>query len=246
VLTSAEFGDAYLRSGWASRYVYDLVRTHTLVLVGYQANDPPMRYLLEALEADRERYPDLQQVYAFASCPPGENEVTAALWEAKGVKPILYTTENGDHSPLYQTLREWKQYANDPTAWRRARLRQIFSEPAAAVEKERIDECLSLLRHGDASQLLGELSPEAEWLPLLAGGRVFDSGKAHPGDWIAKRLNDPEMIRACADLPTFDARTHWQIDRAVEHQRQTLPPVRHKAWQLILTAKRSSPSEDLD
>jgi NAD-dependent SIR2 family protein deacetylase len=26
VLTSAEFGDAYLRSGWASRYVYDLVR----------------------------------------------------------------------------------------------------------------------------------------------------------------------------------------------------------------------------
>jgi NAD-dependent SIR2 family protein deacetylase len=40
VLTSAEFGDAYLRSGWASRYVYDLVRTHTLVLVGYQADAP--------------------------------------------------------------------------------------------------------------------------------------------------------------------------------------------------------------
>ena len=53
VLTSAEFGDAYLRSGWASRYVYDLVRTHTLILVGYQADDPPMRYLLEALEADQ-------------------------------------------------------------------------------------------------------------------------------------------------------------------------------------------------
>jgi NAD-dependent SIR2 family protein deacetylase len=34
VLTSAEFGDAYLRSGWASRYVYDLVRAYTLVLVG--------------------------------------------------------------------------------------------------------------------------------------------------------------------------------------------------------------------
>jgi hypothetical protein len=35
VLTSAEFGDAYLRSGWASRYVYDVVRAHTVVLVGY-------------------------------------------------------------------------------------------------------------------------------------------------------------------------------------------------------------------
>src|SRR6056297_2105961 len=49
VLTSAEFGDAYLRSGWASRYVYDLVRAYTVVLVGYQADDPPMRYLLEVL-----------------------------------------------------------------------------------------------------------------------------------------------------------------------------------------------------
>jgi SIR2-like domain len=33
VLTSAEFGDAYLRSGWASRYVYDLARAYTVVLV---------------------------------------------------------------------------------------------------------------------------------------------------------------------------------------------------------------------
>jgi hypothetical protein len=216
------------------------------VLVGYQADDPPLRYLLEALEADRERYPDLQQVYAFASYPAGEKELTAALWEAKGVQPILYAIENGDHSPLYRTLREWKRYADDPTAWRAEQLREIFNEPAAAVEEERIEECLALLRHGDAPRLLGELSPEAEWLPLLAGRRVFDGGKAHPGDWIAKRLNDPEMIRACADLPAFDSRTHQQIDRAVEHRRETLPPIRHKAWQLILTAKRSSPSEDLD
>jgi NAD-dependent SIR2 family protein deacetylase len=39
VLTSAEFGDAYLRSGWATRYVYDLARVCTLVLVGYRADD---------------------------------------------------------------------------------------------------------------------------------------------------------------------------------------------------------------
>jgi hypothetical protein len=62
ILTSSEFGEAYLRSGWASRYVYDVVRVCTVVMVGYQADDPPMRYLLEALEADRERYPDLHQV----------------------------------------------------------------------------------------------------------------------------------------------------------------------------------------
>ena len=183
VLTSAEFGDAYLRSGWASRYVYDL-RTHTLVLVGYQADDPPMRYLLEALEADRERYPDLQQVYAFASFTAGEEEVTRALWRAKGVEPILYTANSCDHSALYDTLREWNRYADDPTAWRRERLQAILSESAANVAEDKIEECLSLLGHGDASQLLGELSPGAEWLPVLAGRHVFDAGRAHPGAWI--------------------------------------------------------------
>jgi hypothetical protein len=246
VLTSAEFGDAYLRSGWASRYVYDLVRTHTLVLVGYQADDPPMRYLLEALEADRDRYPDLQEVYAFASCSPGADAVTKALWQAKGVKPILYPTDNVDHSSLYQTLREWKQYQDDPTAWRRERLRDILSESPDAVTKERIDECASLLRHGDAAQLLGELSPEAVWLPVLVERRVFDDGKAHPGEWITKRIDDPEMIRACAALAAFGERTHWLIDRAVARERQNLSPVRLKAWQLMLAAKRSGATIDLD
>ena len=110
VLTSAEFGDAYLRLGWASRYIYDLVRAYTVVLVGYQADDPPMRYLLEALEADRERYPDLQKVYAFASCEPGNEELEGALWEAKAVEPILYTVIGGNHSALYDSLREWRRY----------------------------------------------------------------------------------------------------------------------------------------
>ena len=78
-----------------------------------------MRYLLEALEAGRGRYPDLQKVYAFASCEPGNEELVGALWEAKGVEPILHTMHGEDHSALYNTVRAWRQYAEDPTAWRR-------------------------------------------------------------------------------------------------------------------------------
>jgi NAD-dependent SIR2 family protein deacetylase len=126
VLTSAEFGDAYLRAGWAARYVYDLVRANTVVLVGYKADDPPMRYLLEALEADRERFPDLQKVYAFAPCELGEEKLEGALWRAKAVEPILYTANNDDHSSLYDSLREWQRYAEDPTAWRREQLRVVL------------------------------------------------------------------------------------------------------------------------
>jgi hypothetical protein len=60
VLTSADFGDAYLRDGWASRYIEDRLRQNILVLVGYSAEDAAMRLLLETLDADRERFPDLE------------------------------------------------------------------------------------------------------------------------------------------------------------------------------------------
>jgi NAD-dependent SIR2 family protein deacetylase len=43
IVTSADFGDAYLRSGWASRYIEDRMRLGTLVLVGYGAEDAAAR-----------------------------------------------------------------------------------------------------------------------------------------------------------------------------------------------------------
>jgi NAD-dependent SIR2 family protein deacetylase len=245
VLTSAEFGDAYLRSGWASRYVYDLVRADTVVLVGYQADDPPMRYLLEALEADRERYSDLQKVYAFASCTADREETVRELWRAKGVEPILYTTVNGEHTSLYESVREWCRYAEDPTAWRRERLRPIFEVDPAGLPEETLHICADLLSHGDATQLLGELSPPAVWLPVLAERRVLTGNGTNPGVWIAKHLNDPDMIRACGALDTFDDQTRWHISRANERERADLSPVRLRAWQLMLNAKRPRASEEI-
>lgn len=232
VLTSAEFGDAYLRSGWASRYVYDLARTHTLVLVGYQADDPPMRYLLEALEADRELYPDLRKVYAFGECSARDGETKEALWRAKGVEPILYRVDNNDHSSLYATLREWKVYQDDPTAWRRERLRGLLEEHPHPLSEEAIARCTALLSRGDASQLLGELSPDAAWLPILAERGALKHPL--PDVWIAGRINDPEMIRACAGLLPFDEQTRWRVKLALDGAGEELTDIREQAWRLML------------
>jgi hypothetical protein len=246
VLTSAEFGDAYLRSGWASRYVYDLVRACTVVLVGYEADDPPMRYLLEVLETDRERYPDLQKVYAFGSCVVGQEELKRALWQAKGVEPILYTTQDSDHSYLYRAVREWRRYAEDPTAWRRERLRGILSQDPEAIEEAIMQECVVLLGHGDASQILGELSPAAAWLPALIQNRAISKVRARYGEWVASRINDPEMIRACSDIHSIDEQSAWLIHRAMEHEQPNLTPARLRAWHLILSDKRKPRLEGFD
>ena len=89
IFTSADYGDAYMRSGWASRFFFDLVRCKTLVLVGYRAGDAPVRYLLNVLEADRNRFPDLRSVYAFDGINSDATEADAR-WDSLAVFPISY------------------------------------------------------------------------------------------------------------------------------------------------------------
>jgi hypothetical protein len=122
ILTSADFGDAYLRSGWASRYIEDRMRLGTLVLVGYGAEDAAMRLLLETLDADRDRFRDLHDIYAIER---GTTE-SASLWKAKGIKPI----EFADYEAIYGTLSEWARYATQPVEYRRARVRDILGTAA--------------------------------------------------------------------------------------------------------------------
>jgi len=121
VLTSADFGDAYLRDGWASQYVEDRMRLSNLVLVGYQAEDAALRLLLETLDADRERFRDLKDIYAIEK----RTEDSASMWKAKGIKPI----EFADYPDIYATLQEWARYTTQPTDYGRARVTSILTGP---------------------------------------------------------------------------------------------------------------------
>jgi hypothetical protein len=120
ILTSADFGDAYLRDGWASRYIEDRMRINTLVLVGYAAEDAALRLLLETLDADRDRFPDLNDIYAMEK----HSEDTASIWKAKGIKSVEFE----DYDAIYSTLGEWSEYATDPPAYSRNRIEEILRQ----------------------------------------------------------------------------------------------------------------------
>jgi hypothetical protein len=124
VLTSADFGDAYLRDGWAAQYIEDRMRLNTLVLVGYAAEDTAMRLLLETLDADRERFRDLKKIYAIER----QTAVSASIWNAKGIVPI----EFADYDQVYTTLAEWAAYAMDPAGYSGARLRTLLGTAPTA------------------------------------------------------------------------------------------------------------------
>jgi hypothetical protein len=125
VLTSADFGDAYLRDGWLSQYIEDRMRINTLVLVGYAAEDTAMRLLLDTLDADRDRFRDLKSVYALEMQKPG----SASIWKAKGIKPIEFL----GYDQMYATLAEWAVYAVNPSAYRSARIKGILGITPSSV-----------------------------------------------------------------------------------------------------------------
>jgi SIR2-like domain len=126
VLTSADFGDAYLRDGWASQYIEDRMRLGTLVLVGYSAEDAAMRLLLETLDADRDRFRDLKNIYAIER----GTQDSAALWKAKGITPIEFK----EFDDIYHTLAEWARYAMDPVAYQALKLSSILTTSVSVVK----------------------------------------------------------------------------------------------------------------
>lgn len=105
ILTDQDFGEFYLRRRVVPDIIYDAARLFNLILVGYSANDPPMRYLLNAVAADGSRFGDLKERFAFvgASAP---DPVALEDWRGRGITPIPYDATDG-HLTLLKTLERW-------------------------------------------------------------------------------------------------------------------------------------------
>jgi len=105
IVTDQDFGEFYLRRRAVPDFIYDAARLFHLVLVGYSANDPPMRYLLNAVAADGTRFDDLKERFTFF----GTNSFDPVVledWKGRGITPIPYDAVDG-HVALRHTLECW-------------------------------------------------------------------------------------------------------------------------------------------
>ena len=110
ILTDQDFGVFYLRRRVVPDLIYDATRLFHLVLVGYRADDPPMRYLLDAIAAEEGRFDDLKERFIFVSS--GETDAVALEdWRARGVVPIQYDDPDRDHKVLLRTLQRWADFS---------------------------------------------------------------------------------------------------------------------------------------
>lgn len=108
ILSDHDFGEFYLRRRSIPDFIYDAARLFNIVLVGYSANDPPMRYLLNAVAADGNRFEDLKERFTFIGSESFDN-IDLEDWKARGITPIPYLTKSGDHGALLEALTKWSK-----------------------------------------------------------------------------------------------------------------------------------------
>lgn len=125
VVTSGDFGLAYLTERWAARFLAELFRHYVVCFVGYRIGDPMLRYMMDALAADRVMGVETPQAWVLGACEPGQEQRQTNEWKAKGVTPILYNVPAGsyDHSALHQTLHAWAETYRDGRAGQRSHRR---------------------------------------------------------------------------------------------------------------------------
>lgn len=173
VLSDQDFGEFYLRRRVVPDFIYDAARLYHLVLVGYSANDPPMRYLLNAVAADGNRFDDLKERFTFfgASSP---DAVALADWNGRGITPIQYDSKNG-HDALRATLERWAALSaiNGRKEIVDAELRRIVKASRSAAKDSDRDLFDHFFRRSNASErvrlsaLVSDAKAEIEWLDAI-------------------------------------------------------------------------------
>jgi len=164
IISSADFGRAYLAEAWATRFVRELLRNYVIVLLGYRAGDPPVKYLLEGLHArnDGQTLP----IYAFDE---GSQAQVEQNWVHRGVTPIPYERQDTSHSGLWETLELWAKQVEDPDTWDKSVIRLAQRKPHEMNPFQR-GQVATFVRSKHGSQLFAAADP----LPPPHWIAVFD------------------------------------------------------------------------
>jgi hypothetical protein len=188
VMTSGDFGLAYLIERWASRFVGELFRNYVVCFVGYSIDDPVLRYMMDALAADRMLGEITPQAYALGAFEEGAERQKINEWKAKGVQPILYEVPAGskDHSALHRTLDDWAAtYRDGVLGKEQIVVNHAFTHPSA-----------SSVQDDFVGRVLWALSDESG----LPAKRFADFNPAPPLSWIPVLTENRFGV---ADLPRF-------------------------------------------
>jgi hypothetical protein len=221
VLTSGDFGLAYLTERWAARFVSELFRNYLVCFVGYSINDPVLRYMMDALAADRML--GAPQAYALGDCEPGLEKPKTIKWKAKGVTPILYeiTAGSHDHSALHKTLKVWAETYRDGTLGKeRIVVDYALARPSASTRQDDF-----------VGRMLWALSHESG----LPAKRFADSNPVPALEWLEAFSEDRYLH---GDLNRFGVPPRADVDDKLRFSLIKRPaPYPNAPWMSLVSAR---------
>lgn len=198
VVTSGDFGLAYLTERWAARFVSELFRNYVVCFVGYSINDPVLRYMMDALAADRRLGEVTPQAWALGECEPGKEHLKTNEWKAKGVTPILYNVPVGgkDYSALHQTLHAWAETYRDGVQGKEAIVvKHALTRPQESTQQDDF-----------VGRMLWALSDKSG-LPAKC---FADFNPAPSLDWLLEPFTHERFRHV--DLSRFAVQPHDEVD----------------------------------
>jgi hypothetical protein len=244
VLTSADYGDAYMRSGWTSRFLFDLCRCRTIVLLGYSAGDAPVRYFLNVLEADRQRFRDLRPVYALDAV--ATRDQADIRWAALAVEPIPYEYlpnvegQLTSHEALWSDLARLADLVERPRAVRREWTQAILAKPMAAASSAELDHAAWLFSgRRDLWSIAIPTISDGDWFDFFADRKLWTDRDAAwiLAAWLVRDLQSPERFRRATD---WLQRLGGPLADELAHRLQKIegvPPLWIKFWRLLTVSR---------
>jgi len=199
VVSSGDFGLAYLTERWAARFVSELFRNFTVCFVGYSINDPVLRYMMDALAADRLLGESPPEMFAFGSYSKSKEVDRASEWKAKNVTPILYR-EHRHHAYLHKTLRAWANtYRDGVRGKERIVVEYAIARPLASTKQDDfVGRMLWALsdKSGLPAKQFAEFNPvpSLDWLLEAFSDRRFTFGDLLRFD-VPPRINVDNELR---------------------------------------------------
>lgn len=176
VLTSGDFGLAYLIERWAARFVSELFRNYVVCFIGYSIDDPVMRYMVDAIAADRMLGEDAPQAFALGGFEAGKELKEKEEWESKNIIPILYesTNDSDGHFLLHKTIQAWAEtYRDGILGKERIVVDYALARPSASTrEDDFVGRMLWALSHesGKPAEHFANFNPvpPLEWLEAFS------------------------------------------------------------------------------
>lgn len=242
VLSSGDFGLAYLTERWAARFVSELFRNYTVCFIGYSIDDPVVRYMMDALAADKMLGEFVPEAYAFGSFSHGRKASANTEWRAKGVTPILYECfpDSNDHSLLHRTLWSWADtYRDGSQGKERIVTEYAMARPIGSTEEDnfvgRMLWALSDAGGRPAKRFAdAEPCPSIDWLASLSEARYrhvdlarfgVETGNSEDETLRFSLIDRPSPHTLSPRMSLFSFERTYSWDQVMRHLAQWL--IRH-------------------